>query len=467
MIIHKKSGGLPLRKLLFILIIGLLITGCSKGTDTTSEAEEKPGQVKETQDDDKEKDVEEDSEEADSAEAAGKLGDLEVKLSGEAMINKDQIKIEGESNLLSGTKVYSSGVNDDGFASSTFIDTAEVKDDGSFSFEFSGISKSTEVELKLYNNNEETAEHYGENLEKVTGPQKYVTDTHGEFKVKVDFYIDVDKEMPYSIPIDIPEWEQIPDDYGEQEVWMEADVESDHRYLYFHGKSNLMEGAKVGGNLMRESGIIDPFSFGHTRINPDGTFELRVPYHTLRKGMYMPIRFEPNKNSWEDIVDNYGEHGKQLTGELVEKDGEDQYAELIVGIDAPDFDPPEDVGLTVEKEEVKIQMPDDLLFDFDDSKLKSNAKDTLNDVVKDLQKLDDNTAIEINGHTDNAGDEVYNMELSKRRADAVWSYLKKQGAMDGLDVQVDGYGDTKPIASNKDKKGQERNRRVEIIINPR
>lgn len=129
-----------------------------------------------------------------------------------------------------------------GFGSSKFTDTAEVQDDGSLTFEFTEIKDRATVTLKLYNNNDETAAHYGEQLEKAEGPQVYITDTHGEVEVKADFHIDMDKEKPYTIPIEIPEWEEKPDDYGDPDIWMEAEVDSDHQYLYFSGKSNLMEG---------------------------------------------------------------------------------------------------------------------------------------------------------------------------------------------------------------------------------
>nr|WP_223280493.1 OmpA family protein [Virgibacillus halodenitrificans] len=112
-------------------------------------------------------------------------------------------------------------------------------------------------------------------------------------------------------------------------------------------------------------------------------------------------------------------------------------------------------------------MPDHLLFDFDKSELKPEAKKILDKVIQDLQELEEGTDIQINGHTDNVGDSDYNQELSKERADAVWNYLKKNGDLNGLQVEKQGYGDTKPIASNKDEDGQEKNRRVEIVINPK
>ncbi|APC47560.1 OmpA family protein [Virgibacillus halodenitrificans] len=458
-----------MKKLILFLFLVIWMTGCggeeaekAEGTETAQSKEMK-------------KDMDEKAEEAsdtDNLEDKGtdgknNLGDMKVELSGKASIKEESVIIDGESNLLPGTFIYSSGVTDSGFASSNFINKAEVQEDGSFTFEFDGISKSTTVKLKLYNTKDETKKHYGENLEKVTGPQKYKTENHGEFEVKTEFYINADLPMPYTIPIEIPKWEKEPENYGDTNVWMEAKVDSDHRYLYFHGKSNLVEGTQVGGNLRKASGIIDAFSFGHTRVNPDGTFELRVPYHQLKQGMYMPIQVKPKNNSWDDFVSAYGEQGEKWKGNLVKNDKDDKYLEYIVEIDAPNFDPAEDVGLTVNEEEVKMQMPDHLLFDFDKSELKPEAKKILDKVIQDLQELEEGTDIQINGHTDNVGDSDYNQELSKERADAVWNYLKKNGDLNGLQVEKQGYGDTKPIASNKDEDGQEKNRRVEIVINPK
>lgn len=411
-----------------------------------------------------------DSPDENSGESDGEksdLGDLEVWIGGEVTVAEDQIVIDGESNLLPGTTILSSGVNDSGFTSSDFQDTATVEDDGSFYFEFPGRESDLTVNLRLYNNNEEAIEHYGEHLENVTGPQVYKTEKHGEFEVRADFIIDTGKEMPYTFPIEIPEWDEKPEDYGDPHVWMDVEVTSDHKYLYFHGKSNLLEGAQVGGNLRKPSGGIEPFSHGYTHVNPDGSFELRIRYDDIRDGMYMPIAYEPDRNSWEDVVAVYGEEGEKLEGDLVHK-GDDgmYYAEIKVMLDAPDLNPPDEVGMTVEDEEIKMQVPDDLLFDFDESNLKKEAKDTLDDILKDLANLEEGTVIHINGHTDNVGDPDYNMNLSEERANAVWDYMKKHGKIDALDVHIQGYGDTKPIASNEDEEGRSKNRRVEIVINP-
>ena len=70
--------------------------------------------------------------------------------------------------------------------------------------------------------------------------------------------------------------------------------------------------------------------------------------------------------------------------------------------------------------------------------------------------------IRITGHTDNIGTKDYNMKLSQRRADAVRDYLKSIGIE--KNVEAIGEGMSRPIADNRTKEGQAKNRRVEIEV---
>lgn len=70
----------------------------------------------------------------------------------------------------------------------------------------------------------------------------------------------------------------------------------------------------------------------------------------------------------------------------------------------------------------------------------------------------------INGHTDNVGNKDYNMELSEKRAESVKDYLQGELETSEATFSTNGYGDTKPIASNDTENGQAKNRRVEIVI---
>jgi outer membrane protein OmpA-like peptidoglycan-associated protein len=67
---------------------------------------------------------------------------------------------------------------------------------------------------------------------------------------------------------------------------------------------------------------------------------------------------------------------------------------------------------------------------------------------------------EVDGYTDNTGEEAYNIDLSKRRAQAVVDYVKSQGVNLGDRFVVKGYGEAYPVASNDTKEGRAQNRRV-------
>ncbi|MBF0274137.1 MAG: OmpA family protein [Nitrospinae bacterium] len=71
--------------------------------------------------------------------------------------------------------------------------------------------------------------------------------------------------------------------------------------------------------------------------------------------------------------------------------------------------------------------------------------------------------IRVDGHTDNNGDATYNLGLSKRRANAVKAYLIKKGAS-AANLSAQGFGLTKPAASNDTKEGRAQNRRVELSV---
>lgn len=70
----------------------------------------------------------------------------------------------------------------------------------------------------------------------------------------------------------------------------------------------------------------------------------------------------------------------------------------------------------------------------------------------------------IEGYTDSTGDDMYNMNLSKRRAEAVRQALIKDYAVTPARLQSKGYGESKPIADNNTAEGRLQNRRVIIKV---
>ncbi|SDJ32332.1 OmpA family protein [Natribacillus halophilus] len=124
--------------------------------------------------------------------------------------------------------------------------------------------------------------------------------------------------------------------------------------------------------------------------------------------------------------------------------------------------------MTMEEDEVSTQVPNDILFDFDESELKSDAEETIDELIDEFDQLPDDTIIHINGHTDNVGDEDYNMELSEERAESVLDYIEENSDTSDLQFETFGYGETEPLETEADDEEAERmeNRRVEIVINP-
>ena len=85
------------------------------------------------------------------------------------------------------------------------------------------------------------------------------------------------------------------------------------------------------------------------------------------------------------------------------------------------------------------------------------------DAIVVIMKKYPTSRFRIEGHTDSVGSDQYNMELSQRRANAVKNYLISKG-ISAERLEAVGYGETRPIASNKTAAGRAKNRRVEIIL---
>jgi OOP family OmpA-OmpF porin len=71
--------------------------------------------------------------------------------------------------------------------------------------------------------------------------------------------------------------------------------------------------------------------------------------------------------------------------------------------------------------------------------------------------------VEIAGYTDSEGDDKHNLELSRRRAEAVEEYLIEKGIPENR-IVAKGYGKENPIASNDTEEGRAENRRVEFVV---
>ncbi|MCC7301158.1 MAG: OmpA family protein [Bacteroidia bacterium] len=120
------------------------------------------------------------------------------------------------------------------------------------------------------------------------------------------------------------------------------------------------------------------------------------------------------------------------------------------------------VVLTKEEEEVLKKAFDNLEFESGKDIIKPESYASLNELAG-LMKKKGTWKLKVSGHTDNVGAPAKNLELSKKRANAVKKYLAAQGIQEERFI-VKWYGQTQPVASNKTPEGRQKNRRVEMLI---
>ncbi|MFY0692474.1 MAG: OmpA family protein [Paracoccaceae bacterium] len=124
----------------------------------------------------------------------------------------------------------------------------------------------------------------------------------------------------------------------------------------------------------------------------------------------------------------------------------------------------EDVGIVNTGSELRVTMPQDLLFDVDSTALRPDLRSDLTALAGNLNDYPDTTVMVI-GHTDSTGSDDYNYDLSDRRAAVVAYELRTNGVTPGR-IEAFGRGESQPVASNESEYGRSQNRRVEIIIRP-
>lgn len=118
---------------------------------------------------------------------------------------------------------------------------------------------------------------------------------------------------------------------------------------------------------------------------------------------------------------------------------------------------------------IVIDLPADVLFDFDKATIRADAEPALTRAAE-LLKSYPQAQVSIGGHTDAKGDDAYNEGLSLRRARAVAARLQREA---GRTLGAEGFGERRPVAPNvkpdgsDDPDGRQKNRRVEIRITPR
>jgi outer membrane protein OmpA-like peptidoglycan-associated protein len=126
---------------------------------------------------------------------------------------------------------------------------------------------------------------------------------------------------------------------------------------------------------------------------------------------------------------------------------------------------PSNQGCPEIKQEVKAlfkQALQGIQFETNKADIKPESSVILDKIV-DILVQNSDYLIEIQGHTDNVGKSMANLILSDNRAQAVLKYLTDKG-LNKERFTARGFGDTKPVVSNKTEQGKAENRRVEFVV---
>ncbi len=214
-------------------------------------------------------------------------------------------------------------------------------------------------------------------------------------------------------------------------------VKSPEPYVTVRGKIvDKTTGEPLGAKIIYER-LPDGKGLGISQSNPEtGEYEIRLP-----AGELYGLRSEADGKLSEN--QNLDLRGIQFD-QIIEKD-------FIL-------DP---IGVATLRENVSITL-NNLFFDFDKAVLRPESFPELDRIIT-LMKQQPEMEIEISGHTDSDGPELYNMKLSERRANSVVQYLRDK-RIDSGRMKVLFFGESQPIESNATAEGKRRNRRVEFKI---
>jgi outer membrane protein OmpA-like peptidoglycan-associated protein len=109
-----------------------------------------------------------------------------------------------------------------------------------------------------------------------------------------------------------------------------------------------------------------------------------------------------------------------------------------------------------------VTLPGSIYFDVNKSDVKPAMRARMTEIAKALATVPDQHVL-VEGHTDSDGSSEYNLQLSRLRADSVRSVLVAGGVSPDR-IESQGYGETRPVATNANAAGKAQNRRVEIVI---
>ena len=101
-------------------------------------------------------------------------------------------------------------------------------------------------------------------------------------------------------------------------------------------------------------------------------------------------------------------------------------------------------------------------FTSNSTSIKHSSESSLEELFA-LMTSNPTIVLEVSGHTDNIGSTDHNYRLSVKRANSIKDFLIDKGILSKR-IKINGYGESKPIATNETNDGKRKNRRVQIKV---
>jgi outer membrane protein OmpA-like peptidoglycan-associated protein len=253
------------------------------------------------------------------------------------------------------------------------------------------------------------------------------------------------------------------------------------RSLYLSGNADLTqsnlakvnEGRSTKYELISILGEPDQIVFGHDKssienllnnlsptknyIIPDGTYEVWQYY--VRNRIVLNLSEEKySEKICYFIINTDDVIIKELCNEKMVMNYSDFDQSPGYVVETSDKKNENSAGL-----EKKIIRQLNVNFNVNSVAIKSTDLDQLIQMAELMRTYPDTTAV-IEGHTDSRGSAARNLEISQRRAQSIKKYFTDTFHISPERITAEGFGETRPIASNETSEGRRKNRRVLVIL---
>ena len=256
--------------------------------------------------------------------------------------------------------------------------------------------------------------------------------------------------------------------YTDENVTIQRDEDGSGQYI------NKVTGVTLQVDPDGSGQFIDSINKFTYQINANGTGQYIDEKNNIKivideKGS----TYTNNNITIENNVDGSGTYNDTDKDLLIENDGKGKAVITLKGktteVEAKPFERIEKFPKlkmvppipSIEANSLLITLDSGILFDVDKYDLRPEAERALASLAVVLKEANVK-AFQIDGHTDSDASDEHNQVLSENRANAVKNFLAAQGLT--AEITINGYGESRPIATNDTPEGKQKNRRVEIII---